>query len=159
MAIEMEKMNANTSAPADPRRPPRRPREEGFTLLELLVVIAILGLLAAIVAPQVIRYLGSSKTQTAQVQIRNIDSAMQLYRLDNGSLPSNDVGLQALVKAPGDAPAWNGPYLPLASALIDPWGQPYGYKTPGDHGEADIFSLGSDKAAGGDGEAKDIGNW
>ena len=133
--------------------------EGGFTLLELLVVIAILGLLAAIVAPQALRYLGSSKSQTAKVQIKNIASAMELYRFDNGGPPPQAAGLEALVKAPASAAAWNGPYLPQASALIDPWGKPYQFKAPGEHGEFDIFTLGSDGAPGGAGEAKDVGNW
>lgn len=143
--------------------PPARRRDRqadaGFTLLELLVVIAILGLLAAIVAPQVLRYLGSSKSQTAKVQIKNISSALELYRFDNGGLPPPNIGLDALVKAPGNAPTWNGPYLQQASALTDPWGAPYQYKAPGEHGEIDIFTLGSDGAAGGSGEARDVGNW
>lgn len=145
-------------------RPKHRPRlrddrESGFTLLELLVVIAILGLLAAIVAPQALRYLGSSKSQTAKVQIKNIASAMELYRFDNGGLPPAGSGLEALVKAPSGATAWNGPYLPQDSALTDPWGKPYVWKAPGEHGDYDIFTLGSDGAPGGSGEAKDVGNW
>lgn len=133
--------------------------ESGFTLLELLVVIAILGLLAAIVAPQALRYLGSSKSQTAKVQIKNVASAMELYRFDNGGLPPAGAGLESLVKAPPGAAAWNGPYLPQASALTDPWGKPYILKAPGEHGDYDIFTLGSDGAPGGTGEAKDVGNW
>ncbi|MFM9976606.1 MAG: type II secretion system major pseudopilin GspG [Sphingomonadaceae bacterium] len=131
----------------------------GFTLLELLVVLAILGLLAAVVGPQVLRYLGSSKTQAAQVQSKNIVAALNLYKLDVGSYPSRDEGLQALMKAPPSAPFWNGPYLPEPGALVDPWRNPYQMKAPGDHGEVDVFSLGSDNAPGGSGEAKDIGNW
>lgn len=137
----------------------RKPGEGGFTLLELLVVIAIIGLLYAIVGPQVIRYLGSSKTQTAQVQVKNIASALELFRLDAGRYPTQEEGLGALVKQPAGAPVWNGPYLPQASALNDPWGNPYLYKVPGDHSEVDVYSLGSDKAVGGTGEAKDVGNW
>jgi general secretion pathway protein G len=131
----------------------------GFTLLELLVVLAILGLLAAVVGPQVLRYLGSSKTQAAHVQSKNIIAALNLYKLDVGSYPSRDEGLQALMKAPPSAPFWNGPYLPDPGALVDPWRNPYQMKAPGDHGEIDVFSLGSDNAPGGTGEAKDIGNW
>jgi general secretion pathway protein G len=136
-----------------------RAGEGGFTLLELLVVLAILGLLAAIVGPQVIKYLGSSKTQTASVQVRNIAASLELFRLDAGRYPSNEEGLGALMKAPPSVPVWNGPYMPQANALIDPWGNPYLIKAPGTHGEIDVFSLGSDKAAGGTGEAKDVGNW
>jgi general secretion pathway protein G len=134
-------------------------RDAGFTLLEMLVVLAIMGLLAAIVAPQVLKYLGSSRSQTAKVQIQNIGAALELYRLDVGHYPSNEEGLSALVAAPSTAGGWNGPYLQKPSALKDPWGQAYLYRNPGQHGEVDIYSLGSDKAEGGSGEAKDVGNW
>lgn len=136
-----------------------RRREAGFTLLELLVVLAILGLLAAIVAPQVLRYLGSSRSQTAKVQVENINAALELYRLDVGRYPTAQEGLQALVTAPSSAAAWNGPYMQKAAALTDPWGEPYSYRIPGRRGEVDVFTLGSDKAEGGKGEARDVGNW
>lgn len=134
-------------------------REAGFTLLEMLVVLAIMGLLAAIVAPQVMKYLGTSKTQTAKVQVQNITSALELYRLDVGRYPTADEGLASLVAAPSSAPGWNGPYLKRATALKDPWDQPYLYRNPGQHSEVDVYSLGSDKAEGGAGEAADVGNW
>jgi general secretion pathway protein G len=134
-------------------------QEAGFTLLEMLVVLAIMGLLAAIVAPQVLKYLGSSRTQTAKVQIQNIGAALELYRLDVGRYPSTEEGLNALVAAPGAAGGWNGPYLQKPSALKDPWGQAYLYRIPGQHGEVDVYTLGSDKVEGGSGEAKDVGNW
>lgn len=134
--------------------------ERGFTLFELLVVLAILGLLAAIVGPQVIRYLGSSRIQTARVQSRNIAASLELYRLDVGRYPTDAEGLPALVTQPVPAPAgWNGPYLPQASALTDPWGHPYRFLAPGKHGEVDVWTLGSDNAEGGGGEAADVGNW
>lgn len=134
-------------------------REEGFTLLELLVVLAIMGLLAAIIAPQVLKYLGTSRTQTARVQIQNVTAALELFRLDVGRYPTPSEGLDALVAAPSTAAGWNGPYLRKESALHDPWGQPYLYRDPGQHGEVDVYSLGSDKAEGGTGEAQDVGNW
>ena len=137
----------------------QRHGERGFTLLELLVVLAIMGLLAAIIGPQVIKYLGSSRTQTASVQVKNIAAALELYRLDAGGYPTPEQGLTALVTAPPGAVAWNGPYLAQASALTDPWGQPYKLRVPGQHGEADVYSLGSDKVEGGTGEARDVGNW
>jgi len=137
----------------------RRRRDSGFTLLELLVVLAIMGMLAAIIAPQVIRYLGTSRTQTAHVQIQNVMAALELYRLDVGRYPTAQEGLQALVTAPATAQNWNGPYLKKESALKDPWGEPYAYQIPGQHGEVDVFTLGSDKAPGGTGEAQDVGSW
>ncbi|MEO0030996.1 MAG: hypothetical protein RIS94_754 [Pseudomonadota bacterium] len=131
----------------------------GFTLLELLVVLAILGLLYAIVGPQVIKYLSSSKTETAQVQVKNVDAAMKLLRLDAGRYPTTQEGLNALVTQPQGMANWRGPYLPNASALNDPWQQPYRYANPGKHGEIDIYTYGSDNAEGGNGEARDLGNW
>lgn len=133
--------------------------ENGFTLLELLVVLAIMGMLAAIIAPQVIKYLGTSKTQTAKVQINNVVSALELFRLDVGRYPTQQEGLESLVVAAPTAPNWNGPYLKKDSALRDPWGTGYIYQNPGQHGEIDVFTLGQDKAPGGTGEAQDVGSW
>ena len=137
----------------------RRRGDGGFTLLEMLVVLAIMGLLAAIIAPQVLKYLGSSRTQTAKVQVQNVVAALELYRLDVGRYPSQEEGLAAVVAAPATAAGWNGPYLQKSAALTDPWGQPYLYRIPGRRGEIDVYSLGSDKAEGGTGEAVDVGNW
>jgi general secretion pathway protein G len=137
----------------------RRQGDAGFTLLELLVVLAILGLLAAIIAPQVIKYLGTSRTQTAKVQVQNVVAALELYRLDVGRYPTPQEGLKALVTAPQSATGWNGPYLRKDSALVDPWGDVYLYRVPGEHGEVDVYSLGSDKQPGGTGEAQDVGSW
>jgi general secretion pathway protein G len=134
-------------------------KDAGFSLLELLVVLAIMGLLAAIVAPQVMRYLYSSKTKTARVQIENVVGALELYRLDVGRYPTPEENLGALVAAPASATGWNGPYLQRESALKDPWGNPYRYAVPGKHGEIDVYSLGSDNVEGGSGDAQDVGNW
>lgn len=141
------------------RTAPGGGHEHGFTLLELLVVIAVLGMLAALVGPQVLRYLGTSRSETASVQIRNITAALDLYRLDNGELPADGQGLAALVADPGDAAAWAGPYLPDGEALRDPWGRTYLYRNPGTHGEVDVYTLGADNKEGGEGEDRDVGNW
>jgi general secretion pathway protein G len=136
-----------------------RRADGGFTLLEMLVVLAIMGLLAAIIAPQVLKYLGSSRAQTAKVQITNVVSALELFRVDVGRYPTQQEGLNAVITAPSTAVGWNGPYLQKPSALMDPWGQQYLYRNPGKHGEIDVYSLGSDKAEGGTGEAADVGSW
>jgi general secretion pathway protein G len=137
----------------------RRRKRNGFTLIELLVVLVIIGLLAGIAAPQVIKYLGSAKTDTAKVQIERLSGILDLYRLEVGSYPSEDIGLSALVEQPADVPNWNGPYLKKSDALIDPWGNPYAYRYPGEHGEYDLYSLGADGQAGGDGENQDLSSW
>jgi general secretion pathway protein G len=137
----------------------KRERSEGFTLLELLVVLVILGLLAAIATPQVMKYLSRARTQSAALQIHNLASALDLFRLDVGRYPSEEEGLGSLVEAPPTTPNWNGPYVKKKEMLVDPWGHPYAYRIPGEHGEYDLYSAGADNAAGGQGENQDIGNW
>lgn len=135
-------------------------REAGFTLLELLVVLAILGLLAAIVAPQVLKYLGSSRSQVAKVQVENLSTALDEFNVDVGRYPSQDEGLAALIRSPADAAGWKGPYLQKKQVLIDPWSHPYNYRAPGGRNPAfDVWSYGSDGVEGGSGEAQDVGNW
>jgi len=134
-------------------------RDAGFTLLELLVVLAILGLLAAIVGPQVMKYLDSSKSQSARVQAKNVAAALNLFKLDASRFPTAEEGVNALIKQPANVPNWNGPYLPEQSAIIDPWGRPYLLRIPGEHGDIDVYSLGSDGQPGGTGEARDVGNY
>ncbi len=136
----------------------RRPGQAGFTLIELLVVLVILGLLAALAAPRVIGYLSGARSDTARLQIESFRSALDLYRLDTGSYPTSQQGLQALVTNPGAA-GWKGPYLQTKAVPLDPWGNAYVYRSPGSHGEYDIESLGSDKAPGGSGEAADVTSW
>ena len=133
--------------------------DKGFTLIELLVVLVILGLLSAFAAPQVLKYLGRAKTDAAEAQLQNIASILDLYRLEVGSYPSQTDGLDALIEAPADAARWNGPYVKKRDSLIDPWGQLYGYRMPGEHGDFDLYSLGADQAEGGDGEDQDITSW
>jgi len=137
----------------------RDTRASGFTLIELLVVLVILGLLAGLVGPRVIKHLGESKSKTAVLQIEELSSALDLYRLEVGSYPSSDQGLVALVEQPVGVDQWNGPYLRKKTIRLDPWGQPYSYRSPGENGPFDIYSLGADNADGGEGEARDILGW
>lgn len=136
---------------------------KGFTLLEILVVVFILSLLAAIVAPQFIGRTEDAKIAEAKVQIKNFETALKLYKLDNGSYPSTEQGLDALIKRPetGKAPAnyREGGYLEQKKIPIDPWGTPYVYVSPGVQGDFDIISLGADSREGGEGNDKDIKNW
>lgn len=144
----------NPSITLSPRRPVR-----GFTLIELLVVLVILGLLAGLVGPQVMRYLGDSKTRAAHLQIEELSSALDLYRIDAGAYPRTEQGLSALVQQPPGVSNWNGPYLRKRAVPADPWGNPYNYRSPGEHGAFDIWSYGSDGQPGGDGEAQDVTSW
>jgi len=139
---------------------PRHPsRAAGFTLIELLVVLVILGLLAGLVGPQIMGHLGTSKTKTARLQIADLSAALDMHRLDVGRYPNNSEGLEALVSQSSDAANWNGPYLQKRTLPKDPWGYEYHYKFPGDNGPYDLYSLGSDNAQGGEGEAADVVSW
>lgn len=134
----------------------RRRRSRGFTLLELLVVLAILALLIAFVGPRVLDYLSGARSDAGRIQMRNIEASIDLYRLDVGQYPPN---LNALVEHPTGVEKWNGPYMKKATGIVDPWGNQYGYRVPGQHGDYDLYSFGRDKAEGGDGEDRDIVNW
>lgn len=131
----------------------------GFTLIELLVVLVILGLLAGLVGPQVMKYLGSAKTDSARLQIEDLGASLDLYRLEVGRYPTTEEGLQALVEAPPGANHWNGPYLKKKLVPDDPWGNDYQYRFPGQYGPYDLYSLGADNAVGGEGENQDIVSW
>jgi general secretion pathway protein G len=133
-------------------------RQRGFTLIELLVVLAILAMLAAIVVPRVFRNLEKAKVSTAKTQIAALESAISAYRLDVGSFPTTDQGLQALRTQPGGVENWDGPYLPK-DIPPDPWGHPYVYRCPSEHGDYEIISYGADGREGGDGVNKDIESW
>ena len=137
---------------------PVRTGEAGFTMVELLVVLAIIGLIASFAVPQVLRYLVSARTDAARIQIRNIESAMELYYIDNLRYPDTQLGIAALSDRPDDQQRWNGPYLKDAEKLTDPWGNPYTYKLDEDKGEIVISSLGRDGKVGGEGEDADISN-
>jgi general secretion pathway protein G len=135
----------------------------GFTLIEIMVVVVILGLLVAIVAPRLIGRAGEAKQTSARVQMEGLETALKLYKLDNGFYPSTEQGLQALVEAPsvGRLPKkWRqGGYLEKGKLPKDPWGYNYIYLSPGVHGDFDIISYGADGEPGGEGEDKDINNW
>lgn len=132
--------------------------QRGFTLLELLVVMVIIGLLAAYVGPKYFSQIGKSEVKTAKAQIVALEKALDQYRLETGHYPSTDQGLNALVVKPGNEPKWDGPYLSKA-VPNDPWGNPYVYKSPGDHGDVDVISYGRDGRPGGEGQDADITNW
>ena len=135
--------------------------KRGFTLIEVLVVVAILGILAAIVVPRIMDRPDEAKRVAAKADVAAIVQALKLYRLDNGNYPTTDQGLIALVQRPTTAPIppnWKqGGYLDKLPR--DPWGSDYQYLSPGVRGEIDVFSLGADRARGGEGNAADIGNW
>lgn len=133
--------------------------EGGFTLIEILVVIAIIALIMSLVGPRVLNYLGESKVKAAKIQIQSFGSALDLFNLDTGRYPSTAEGLTALVQSPGTLPSWNGPYLKGGVLPNDPWGKPYVYRSPGQHGPYDIVSHGSDSQEGGTGTAADIASW
>jgi general secretion pathway protein G len=132
---------------------------QGFTLIELLVVLAILGLLAGLVGPQLIKHLGESKSKAARLQIEELSSSLDMYRLDVGRYPTTDEGLAALVEQPSTAKVWNGPYLKKKKMPLDPWNNPYHYISPGQHGKYDLWTLGADNGEGGDGEDVDVLSW
>ncbi|CAN5232571.1 type II secretion system major pseudopilin GspG [soil metagenome] len=132
--------------------------EAGFTLVELLVVLVILVLLASLIGPRVIGYLGSSRIKTARLQIESFGTSLELYHLDIGRYPTTAESLDALVHRPPGSTVWNGPYLNKASVPVDPWGHPYKYQSPGQKSTFDIYTLGRDNKAGGSDEDADIWN-
>ncbi|MCK9534912.1 MAG: type II secretion system major pseudopilin GspG [Pseudomonas sp.] len=134
-------------------------RQGGFTLIELLVVLVILGLLMSVVGPRVMKYVGGAKTDTARMQIEELAGALDMYHLEVGRYPSQDVGLRALIEQPASEKRWNGPYLRKSKVPNDPWGNDYVYRFPGQHGVFDLYSLGADGQVGGEGEDAEIGSW
>ena len=136
----------------------RRLPSGGFTLLELLVVVVIIGLLAGLVAPRYFEQLGKSNTKIAKAQIDSLEKALDQYRLDVGTYPTSEQGLQALFARPANVEKWQGPYL-KKPVPPDPWGRPYFYKFPGEHSDFDLYSYGSDGQPGGTGESADINSW
>jgi general secretion pathway protein G len=134
----------------------RRTLERGFTLVEMLVVISIIALIMALVGPRVLNFLAESKTKAAKIQIASLESALDLYALDTGQYPSSSDGLDALMHRPGGVTSWSGPYLKGNEVPNDPWGRPYIYRSPGEHGPYDIVSYGPKGQEGGTAE---INSW
>ncbi len=132
--------------------------DRGFTLIELLVVMIIIGLLASLVAPKLFNKLSSSKVKAAEAQIEMIGTALDAFRLDTGRYPTTTEGIKVLWENPGNIKNWDGPYLPKP-VKADSWGDPYLYKSPGQHGNYDLYSLGADGKPGGKGDNKDITSW
>ncbi|MDE2583174.1 MAG: type II secretion system major pseudopilin GspG [Rhodospirillales bacterium] len=142
----------------DPRRP--KTGQAGFTLIELLVVIVILGLLIGLVAPAALRLLGGARISVARQSIERLGSILDLYKLDVGSYPTTDQGLEALVKQPDNVPTWNGPYLKRGKSLLDPWNHPYIYRDPSSRPgyDYDLCSLGPQGGNGASGSKGEICN-
>jgi general secretion pathway protein G len=132
--------------------------QKGFTLVELIVVVIIIGLLAGLVVPQFIKQEEKATAKAAKAQIELLGTALDTFRLDVGRYPSSQEGLQALNQKPAGVDRWDGPYL-KKDVPSDPWGKPYIYKSPGDHGPFDIISYGADGVPGGDGTNRDVTSW
>jgi general secretion pathway protein G len=133
--------------------------EGGVTLIELLVVVTIIALFAALVGPRLFKHVGKARGTSAHAQINAFQTALGAYKLDTGSFPTTEQGLAALRTRPEGVERWDGPYLPQ-DVPMDPWGHPYAYRYPGEHGdEPDIVSYGSDGRAGGEGEDADVLSW
>jgi general secretion pathway protein G len=151
--------------PSNRLRPLLRPtsgrsRESGFTLLELLVVLVILGLLIGFVAPNVMGRLGHAKRDVAHQSIQRLGSILDIYKLDNGTLPTSDQGLAALLAKPTDAVNWNGPYIQSKALPLDPWNHPFVYRNPSTRQgyEYDLCSLGASGQPGGTGDDATVCN-
>ncbi len=138
-------------------------QEQGFTLIELLVVLIIIGILAGYIGPKIMGHPEEARRTKAALQIQGIETALKLYRLDNGFYPSTEQGLQALVEAPASGklpPKWrDGGYLDKGRIPKDPWSNEFAYLSPGAHGDFDLYSYGPDGEPGGDKENADITNW
>lgn len=148
----------NTSFPLLVRSA-RRSLAKGFTLIELMVVLVIIGVLAALIVPNVLERADDARVTAARTDITNIMQALKLYRLDNQRYPTSEQGLQALVVKPTSGPVPNNWKLYLEKLPNDPWGRPYQYLNPGIKGEIDVMSFGADGQSGGEGKDADIGSW
>jgi general secretion pathway protein G len=135
----------------------KKHRQAGFTLIELLVVLMIIGLLAALVGPNLMKRGEQGKVSTAKAQIQMLNTALDMFKLDVGRYPNSQEGLTALVQNPGGTQRWDGPYLRQGKEVpLDPWEHPYVYRSPGEKGAYDLLSYGADGVAGGQGENADV---
>ncbi len=137
--------------------------EKGFTLIELLVVLVIIGILAGYIGPKIMGHPEEARRTKAALQIQGIETALKIYRLDNGSYPSTEQGLQALIEPPASGklpPKWrDGGYLEKGKLPKDPWSNEFAYLSPGTHGDYDLYSYGPDGESGGEGDDADINSW
>ena len=136
--------------------PVRRSAQKGFTLMEMLVVLVVIGLIAAVAIPQVMKLLGGAKHKAARIQLETISQSLNYYQLDVGAYPTTEQGLKALWQSPAQDVAWNGPYVRQERQLLDPWGRPFIYRSPGQQGAYDLISLGGDGKEGGSGDDADL---
>ncbi len=152
---ELGRAAVSSRSPFPVPRSQRAQRARGFTLLEMLAVIVLLGIVATIVARSISGNVTKADYKAGKLQVEKLSQDIDGYMLDNGSPPKQ---LQDLLTKPGDAPSWNGPYAKPGD-LKDPWGHPFGYSNPGQHGQYDIVFYGRDGKPGGDGVDADWGNW
>jgi general secretion pathway protein G len=136
-----------------------RPAEAGYTLTELLIVLAVLALLVVVIAPQLTGGFSRARSDVANLQMKKIQAALDLYSVDAGTFPKTEHGLRALIEKPQGVDRWRGPYLPAHDDIRDPWGTEFHYVSPGAHGPYDLFSNGADGAEGGEGDAADVRSW
>lgn len=135
---------------------PGKAGERGFTLMEMLVVLVVIGLIAAVAIPQVMGLLESAKHKAAKIQLETLTQSLNFYQLDMDGYPTTEQGLAALWTSPADAPAWNGPYVRQERQLLDPWGKPFVYRSPGTGRPYELVTLGADGVEGGTGDDADL---
>lgn len=140
------------------RKQRKRNRQKGFSLIELIVVLVILGLLATVVGPQVMKRLAQGKAEIAKLQVDQFEGALGLFRFDVGRYPTSSEGLEALLRDSG-IENWSGPYLEKSTIPKDPWGRDYEYRSPGQHGDYDLWSHGADGTSGGEDDSADVTSW
>ena len=157
--IETSNTNLRFSPPVSALRGPAARRQRGFTLIELMVVLVIIGVLAALIVPNVLDRADDARVTAARTDVNNLMQALKLYKLDNQRLPTAEQGLQALVAKPTSTPVPTNWKNYLEKLPMDPWGHAYQYVNPGVKGEIDVFSYGADGQPGGEGKDADIGSW